>query len=153
MFCKVNLCRHSDKHTTMGHQCGACKKYGHGNSECRNRNKIRKLLQYRHDSLPYNMRCNILDCINKSSHSTGSHHCKKCNGNHSASTCRPVSPLQMVSLECPICRVVNNIPDNQKKGFGLSEKCKVCFDNTIDVFLPTCGHMCLCTVCFDQMKT
>jgi hypothetical protein len=115
-----------------------------------NRNKIRKLLQY---SLPYNIRCNIPDCINKSSHATGSHHCKKSNGNHSESTCRPVSPFVMVSLECPIRRVVNNISGNQKKGaLGCQRNVKFVLIILLMYFSQR-GHMCLCTVCFDQMKT
>ena len=33
-YCKVNYCRFADKHTTFGHRCGKCGKYGHGQMEC-----------------------------------------------------------------------------------------------------------------------
>ena len=55
------------------------------------------------------------------------------------------------TINCPICHKLNLV-DLDKKLFGLSEKCKVCHDNPINVYLPDCGHACLCRECFDEIK-
>ena len=50
-------------------------------------------------------------------------------------------------LNCPICRTENIIQSTQKKVFGISEKCKICLTNVIEVYLPTCGHTSICIEC------
>ena len=51
MSCQVAYCRYKFSHTTSGHRCGLCGKYGHGQSECGNQWKIDQL----------NNACSILD--------------------------------------------------------------------------------------------
>ena len=41
--CKVAGCRHPHNHVTLGHLCGKCGKYGHGQMECGNQIQIDRL--------------------------------------------------------------------------------------------------------------
>lgn len=50
-------------------------------------------------------------------------------------------------VECPICRKINIISVNQTKLFGIEIKCSVCMERPCEVFLPECGHVCLCHTC------
>lgn len=54
------------------------------------------------------------------------------------------------SIECPICRTKNkhNIIGEV---YGLEQKCCVCMDNIVNIFLPTCKHACLCIDCYNHM--
>lgn len=89
LYCKVAYCRFPHTHTTRGHRCGTCGKFGHGQTECANQTKIDNLEQYRNDVLPYDLRCKI--CIESGNfqaarnHTTSSHICKKCDKRHSFS--------------------------------------------------------------------
>ena len=57
MFCKVDQCRYDNCHTTKGHRCGNCNKYGHGKLECNQISKMLNLQNYYNDILPSNMWC------------------------------------------------------------------------------------------------
>lgn len=61
------------------------------------------------------------------------------------------TPIDIHKINCPVCHKLNFV-DTNKKLFGLSEKCKVCHDNPINVYLPDCGHACLCSECFNEIK-
>lgn len=87
MFCKVKYCRYPNKHTTSAHQCGKCKKYGHGQTECNNIKKINNLKQYCNDILPDNIQCTVIDCNNRHTHTSDSHICSKCNKRHLENEC------------------------------------------------------------------
>jgi hypothetical protein len=139
----------------MGHQCGNCKKYGHGQMECGNTILIDQLEElYGKDELPYTKRCNIYMCKYRWSHSTPSHNCSKCNKNHGKNVC-PLN-LQNINYEveykidCPICKVKNKIYKNQKKVNGIEDKCIICLENPIEIFLPNCGHTCICSKCLED---
>lgn len=160
MVCFAKGCRYNTCHVTLGHQCGNCKEFGHGRYECGNQPLIDELYElYKNDRLSYNNRCTISNCRYSWSHTRASHHCRKCNKNHGYSDC-PQNPKNVkegkkeieFKIKCPICRVENNIFEGYKKVFGLQDKCKVCFDNCIDIFLPDCGHACLCLECLDKMN-
>ena len=86
--CKVYKCRYPITHTTVYHQCGTCKGYGHGMGECGNINRINNLKQYYNDILPESQHCLFGGCINPSTHTTDSHTCEQCHERlHSKSTC------------------------------------------------------------------
>ena len=49
-----------------------------------------------------------------------------------------------------ICRAINKVSADQKKIKGLTDICSVCFDKNVEMFFPTCGHVCVCYECFIQ---
>jgi hypothetical protein len=144
MNCKVYKCRFFDSHTTKGHKCGNCKKDGHGEVECGNPIKIQNLKQYNKDTLDPTEYCGF-NCENKMYHTTDAHHCAKCDERyHCENTC---SKNIIYQLACPLCKVINIIPNEQSKVFGQIDKCIVCMVNNINVFFPVCGHLCICSEC------
>ena len=38
------------------------------------------------------------------------------------------------------------------KILGLSEECSVCCVNKVEIYLPMCGHACMCSGCLDVLK-
>jgi hypothetical protein len=162
-FCKVYGCRFAFSHTTPGHNCGKCKKYCHGNYECSKPHEIQALIKYAHDKMPLNKQCLIKNCQFVWSHSTAAHNCRGCGDCHNFDDC-PNNPKNIEEkeekeekviyiIECPICRTKNIILEGQKKLFGIDDICKVCMENKVDIFLPSCGHACLCGECVDKMNT
>ena len=87
MNCKVNGCRFKQYHTTIGHKCGLCHKYGHGQIECNNTQRIQWLSQFYNDKLYKKDYCTFTKCKHKWSHTTKSHHCHKCFKNHHSDDC------------------------------------------------------------------
>ena len=87
MYCKVKNCRFKSKHTTFGHRCGKCNKYGHGQAECGNQLLIDDLLKYKDDKLPVQLQCTHRGCKRKWSHVSEGHFCHKCYKNHHSSEC------------------------------------------------------------------
>lgn len=151
MSCRVQHCRHKHKHTTREHICGKCGQKGHGQIECGSNYKKDMLKHHFDDVLPLEKKCKSKNCPNKEYHTTESHICETCNQRHTFQDC----PNRTISLKCPICRTDNTIPGTQPKLFGLSEdnKCKVCLENPVVIFLPQCGHACLCSECLEQLDT
>lgn len=147
-YCKCYGCRYSMTHTTKGHLCGKCKKFGHGNYECLKFNLKRNLYQFYEEKLPVELQCSIENCEYKWSHTNQAHHCKVCKLNHSINDC----PNNNIEICCPLCRVKNIIPINQKKITGLSEICKICFDKECQVYFPQCAHICMCIDCVNQLN-
>ena len=86
-ICKVAGCRFSGAHTTIGHMCGICKKYGHGQIECGESSKINELKQYHNDKLNKDNYCKNDGCKHSWSHNSRSHNCHKCYRNHSSKDC------------------------------------------------------------------
>ena len=87
MYCKVKNCRFSSKHTTIGHKCGSCNEYGHGQAECGNRRLMSKLRSHKNDIIPLELQCSYEDCKWKWTHTTSGHICHKCNKNHHERDC------------------------------------------------------------------
>lgn len=151
MFCKVKHCRYPHTHTTREHQCGRCGEKGHGQVECNSLFMKQQLMQFHNDILPIDKQCKSTNCQNKEYHTSESHLCEICNKRHIVQEC----PQRIIELDCPICRTHNSIPNSQPKLFGLSDdnKCKVCLENTVNIFLPQCGHACLCSECLEKLDT
>lgn len=58
-----------------------------------------------------------------------------------------------IKVTCPLCRQMNTISKKQKPIVGLSDKCCICWENSVQVFFPVCGHVCVCSSCLDVMNT
>lgn len=148
-FCKVKNCRYPQSHVTFAHQCGSCKLNGHGIVECGNYNDINSLKYYYHEVLPYEDYCLFGGCPESNKHTTESHTCLKCYGRlHSLSTCPTnIKSLKECNISCPKCRKINK---NVFKSYGSDNKCIVCFEDA-QIFLPECGHECLCLTCSNKI--
>jgi hypothetical protein len=141
----VKHCRFTESHVTAGHCCGYCKQYGHGQVECKD-SESRGILQSRHggDIMPSDRKCSVLNCKFKWSHAKEAHHCSNCGERcHGVATC----PLITYKIKCPICREINDIKRDQQNIFGSNEECCICLTNKANIFLPTCGHVCICNEC------
>jgi hypothetical protein len=63
------------------------------------------------------------------------------------------SPIQLTNNEhsfsvvCPICRQDNVVLENQSKVYGVDTKCVICLEQACEVYLPSCGHICICYKC------
>ena len=150
MSCKVYKCRFLKSHTTKGHKCGKCGKYGHGEGECESPVKLAILTQYYNDVLEINTQCGF-NCDYKMYHTTDAHHCNKCGERyHCENTC---SKNITYKISCPLCKVINIIPNEQSKVFGQTDNCCICMVNNINVFFPICGHICICNECLIPLNS
>ena len=88
--CKVKGCRYSNYHTTIGHRCGTCNSYGHGQLECNNATLKQQLSAFLEEQMPEDQFCTFSNCTYPWSHSSSSHHCFRCGGrgSHPAQECR-----------------------------------------------------------------
>jgi hypothetical protein len=174
-YCKVRDCRFAFGHVTSGHRCGNCHGFGHGVVECSDSNQKQQLAEnYGADKLPENMYCTVPLCRYPWSHINRAHHCSICGGNHSSIDCEQSSesspsdendaapPVGITcatvtgstvggTVKCPICRVDNQIPSNQAQVYGTTEQCVVCMNEHANVFLPQCGHVCVCINCVNKL--
>lgn len=149
--CMVLGCRFPTYHVTAGHKCGTCGKYGHGIRECSDVFKKAKLASFMSDILPPTKQCRFGGCRYKTLHTSEAHHCTSChNRMHSSITCPNNQSTNNVKLDikCPVCKKDNQISKSQQKIFGLSDTCVVCMDKKVEIFFPTCGHVCVCNECF-----
>jgi hypothetical protein len=151
MYCKVINCRFSKTHVTLGHKCGKCNKYGHGNIECGDKKLINNLKEF-DNMLPLILQCKFGNCKYYNLHTTDAHHCEICfERYHSENTC-PFMVQNNIEIVCPLCKKLNVMSTNQQKVFGVSETCVVCMDNSVEVYFPGCGHICICIKCSDMIK-
>lgn len=154
-YCKVLKCRFPQYHVTMGHKCGKCHRYSHGSIECGNHVYKTNLASSLQDILPENLWCKFGGCVYHKLHTTEGHHCSKCDGRlHSMATC-PTNPTNLIDpvieIKCPICKQDNRVNKNQQKIFGLNDTCVVCLNDNVEIFFPTCGHVCVCYKCFKKL--
>jgi hypothetical protein len=152
MYCKVFDCRYSNTHTTIAHKCGSCGLTGHGQTECGHSDKIKKLEKYYGDRIPKNYNCLFSGCDKYFTHTSEAHCCSNCNERlHGPNTC-PKKQIKNYKLKCPLCKTNNIVSSKQTKILGLSESCCVCMDSNVNIFLPSCGHVCLCHNCMDKIS-
>lgn len=160
--CKVSQCRFPQSHTTIAHRCGKCYNYGHGQVECNDPTAKTALQDHFTDRVPFNMHCSIELCSYRWSHTSRAHHCRICGENHSSVNCEQSSSSEttdtddteeeIYNLKCPICRVDNQVCTSQATAFGITDECSICQDHQVQVFLPTCGHVCLCWDCTAKLN-
>jgi hypothetical protein len=75
--CRIQNCR-STNHTTAGHRCRNCNRYGHDLYECGYGDRIAQLREIsKHDKI--RDKCDVINCRYKHTHSTRHHFCKMCN--------------------------------------------------------------------------
>ncbi len=166
LYCKVSKCRFPMSHTTKAHKCGKCNNYAHGEIECGSVNRKKMLETFLSDELPNNLYCKFGGCKYFKYHTTDAHHCNYCGErSHSESTC-PTNPNSAHNktnnghvntepdfiINCPLCKKCNLIPKTQTKIFGVYEKCVVCWNNNVEVYLPNCGHVCMCFMCVQKLN-
>ena len=150
--CKVRHCNFKHEHTTIYHTCGKCFKRGHGQLECNSLDKQIHLKEYFHDELSIYQQCIIPNCPDKTTHTNASHMCHFCNERHPETQCpNRIKFSNDIVLDCPLCKQINTILKKQKKIYGLEEKCKVCLENEIEIYLPDCGHACICIECMKEL--
>lgn len=163
--CRVIDCRYKYSHATQGHMCGKCHKLGHGQVEHGNQRLIDDLKVFSNEELPVQCQCTVTGCTSKQYHKTSSHHCQICFGLHSATCCpliigqapplkdKVISEPPCMKIKCPICQVINKIPHNQKKIYGVSDRCCICKDDNApaEVYFPQCGHVCACLSCCEHL--
>ena len=58
---------------------------------------------------------------------------------------------QETKILCPICRKLNK-KSKCLEMKGLSEKCKICYENEIEILFSECGHPCICKICLYQLQ-
>lgn len=92
-YCFVKMCRFPESHTTEGHLCGTCKKFGHGQLECNDHAQIKSLEVYSGMMLPNFMRCSVTGCKTGHNHTSDAHHCETCLGKHSVKSCPTVKAM------------------------------------------------------------
>ena len=148
MFCHVKYCRFNNTHVTSQHKCGKCNQYGHGGAECNNlflKDKLKKYINY---ILPFDKYCTFGGCQHQMYHTIDAHHCTLCNERyHSKETCNEYLKNVNIKVQCPICKENNEFSYNQKKVYGQDENCCICLSNKVEVFFPSCGHVCVCKDC------
>lgn len=143
MFCKVQGCRYPNFHVSVGHECGKCHQYGHGQYECSRRENITYSLT---DRIPRDNWCQITGCNYKQYHVTMGHFCGTCRKWGDACLCA------LKTVKCPVCRTENKYANvDSLKIFGISQKCSICMEKDIEVCLPICKHACLCKSCLSTI--
>jgi hypothetical protein len=77
-LCQVQNCRFPYDHTTKGHKCGICHKFGHGQIEHYNQELKNNLKQFHNEILPQELQCTIPNCHFSKYHTTNTHQCRTC---------------------------------------------------------------------------
>lgn len=148
--CKVAYCRFNNTHVTIGHKCGPCGAYGHGEIECLYPSRMNILQPFYADRMPLDEQCTVSDCLFKEHHSTAAHHCPICKKreSHTEIDC----PLKQITynVQCPICRAHNTL-HNPKQIYGLTDKCSICIERNVEILLPSCYHCCICMECLKRL--
>ena len=140
--CKVERCRFSSSHVTLGHQCGICAMFGHGILECGQMSMIQDLSdKYGSDIMSDSDKCKIQDCPSPQYHSSASHVCDNC-GTRGMSDCCNRSIIQK---KCPSCKKDGNIIISDL--VFTSGDCIICFDKTPMVVFQPCRHANVCLPC------
>jgi len=103
-FCKVKYCKTPLNHTTPGHKC-VCGKYGHGEYECEDNDKIKMLTKYSKDKLLEINYCLFNECKFYWSHKTHNHYCHKCELNHTSNQC-VIQSWQVLQTKLPVIKII-----------------------------------------------
>lgn len=145
MYCPILYCNYPNTHIKSAHKCGKCNSLGHGQVECKNQN-MKRLLESKTSPmfLPKNISCEAENCPTYWQHTTDAHHCSICNNRHTEDKC---DQGKDITVQCPVCKTDNDLNTKTNTIFGLSETCKICMDNTVNILLPVCKHACICDVC------
>ena len=149
MTCRVAGCRFPTTHVTMGHRCGTCGQFGHGQLECGSQNSIDSL-KVRFDTDRVNTPCTVESCSHKEFHVTAAHYCSICK--RFGGTCdhtRTRRTTHIVSRRCPTCRVLGPV-DLEYSVFSGGD-CVICLDSKPCVVMQNCRHANVCKDCMRRM--
>lgn len=128
--CTLPGCRYARSHTSQAHHCNVCAGRGHSAVTCPNREHLLAAPAVASSagssSLPYSM------SLPSSS---------------SSSTISAVDAGTNLQVECPVCRTPNTLSTLQPTTYNVNTDCVVCCDSEAQVYLPKCGHVCLCWNC------
>lgn len=53
-----------------------------------------------------------------------------------------------ITVKCPICQTLNGYTSLPTRVDGLKTICRICKYNQSVIYLPICGHICMCPQCF-----
>ena len=138
--CRVRGCRHKFSHTTLGHECGNCHQYGHGQLECGWYDRIRRLRNLSfNDIIPNDECCKINNCIMPYTHYTSTHE----SGGY-----LPRSQNK-ITTKCPTCRAVSSVDLSLCLNTG--NECIVCMTNNDIVVFSACKHANVCATCVTKL--
>lgn len=98
MICRVKGCTYPNTHTTRGHKCSLCNRYGHGKFECNNRKQICKLRPFLNEKLDEKYWCSIPNCKLFKYHINEAHYCQKCGQLHSEKDCIIMSIKELKNI-------------------------------------------------------
>lgn len=151
-MCKVKNCRFPHSHVTMGHKCGKCNDYGHGNMECGSEQCIINLSRnYGKEVLIPCDYCQVPNCPTKNLHKTCAHQCQFCGDRHSEQNCKDIN-IPTYSFKCPVCRTPNTLTCFQTKVSGSNDRCVICLEKNVQIYNPNCGHICMCESCMHTLS-
>ena len=142
MFCEIDRCRFPSTHTNQGHKCGTCGRFGHGQIECRNASKQRKIR--RGQILPMELMCTYANCRTQWTHTADAHYCSVCDivGHECDTTWDVVAAT--ISKKCPTCRCTSEV---NFEVVHTSTECIVCMENRPKVVFLACKHANVCKEC------
>lgn len=131
-------------HVTMGHRCGACGEFGHGQVECRRRaSRDQLFMLYGADTLDAEHQCRVPFCPMKHLHRTESHICQTC-GATIACSCN-----SQHTCPCPSCKHMGTVDLSKKYYTGGA--CVVCFEDVVPMVSFPCGHTNVCLTCVTRL--
>lgn len=150
--CRVRGCRHASTHVTMGHRCGACGRFGHGQLECLRRDRISELFDlYKDDRI--STPCDVSGCRAPWTHAAVAHHCDTCHARGGCECSAPSSRAaasQSLSRRCPTCRQTSDVDVSVSVFTGTD--CAVCLDAGPVVVFSTCRHATVCAACVERLE-
>lgn len=140
--CTIENCDYHQLHITRAHQCSRCGEFGHG---------IRACPGY----LAFIARMNDIGefSIDNSSIVSGDDD-NGGDGGDGGADAKEDNDEDYIKykIECPMCKQTSDVMASQKKVFGAEKECIVCMDEISSVYLPQCGHICLCDTCCGKMN-
>ena len=145
--CRVAKCRYAYTHVTMGHKCGTCGAFGHGQLECGNDARIASLQRFLYDTV--DVWCTAPGCAQRATHTTGAHHCAQCQMRADACTCTAASS-SVRRVTCPLCRVDTDVDLDATTVFT-GASCAVCFESAPCVVFQACHHAVVCRECANRL--
>ena len=151
VYCNVRQCRFPTTHVTMGHQCGRCNRYGHGQRECGNSSAMDTLYRtFGGDTIPTSVRCTRADCCFTQLHTLEGHKCNRCDRVGSNCVCvrDPPAPPDLVlsNVCCPHCKQASSV--NLDRQVYTDTPCAICFEDTSQkVIFERCAHALICRQC------
>lgn len=151
-LCFVRGCNYPTTHVTLGHKCGTCFAFGHGQMECGNEAQQRSLFfGFCDDVMPDHEKCRVAGCSAPEMHATCAHHCA-CGRRGGGGPCCAVeveetegSARGVVMRTCPHCKQFGEVDLDFEVYTG--SDCCVCYESRPLVVFRACRHAQVCVDC------